>query len=191
MKIVLTGDSSVEKTTIAHIMECQFSHELALVANTAEIIKSALPLERISAGSQKCYQRAIYYMQVELENIVTFENPNKLILCDNGTLDCLNKWPESAVSFFKDVKSSLNTELKRYDLVIQINNIDTAPETDFKKNHTLDTHSFWSHHPNIVSISSNNSFRDCYSEVARILKLIINDTSNSELKHKLQNKQIY
>lgn len=65
---------------------------------------------------RRAAQRAIYYVQRELE--VTGDNHNPaIVLCDRGTIDGLAYWPGTAEGFWSSVGATLDIELARYDAV--------------------------------------------------------------------------
>lgn len=177
MKLVITGIPDIGKTTIAHIMECEFTKQVAVCADAIELIQNTLILNPKSPESQKCYQRALYHMQVELENMTLESHPNQLLICDHGTLDCLVKWPDSPQAFFNDVHSSLEQELSRYDWVIQING--STPVSEMASQQDFQT--LWRLHPHFFTIPAKKGFSFCYLETARIIKNILSGASYKEI----------
>ena len=173
MKVVITGKPDVGKTTITHIIKCEFAKEVVIGSDAIERMKAISIPNPKSLYSRKCYQRALYHMQVELENIMTDRHPDKLILCDHGTLDCLTLWPDSPESFYKDVNSSLEKELARYDWVIQINGSSSKSDSPLPTTPPLSSQDFWCRHPQFLTVPAKKGFSFCYIEIAKIIKDIL------------------
>jgi hypothetical protein len=68
----------------------------------------------------RCQQRAIYYVQKELEEIGALEGTGRAIICDRGSLDGLAYWPGIEEDCFKAVGCSMEKEIERYDWVIHL-----------------------------------------------------------------------
>ena len=65
-------------------------------------------------------QRAIFYVQKELELILQNEKQWFLGLCDRGTIDGLAYWPAEEALFWKDLGTTKNDEFKKYSCVIHL-----------------------------------------------------------------------
>jgi hypothetical protein len=63
-------------------------------------------------------QRAIYHVQRNLENVQAAQYPERVLLCDRGTVDGAAYWPGEPAGFFEAMGTSLDAELARYDGVI-------------------------------------------------------------------------
>jgi hypothetical protein len=69
-------------------------------------------------------QRAIFYVQRELESTANSENP-AVVLCDRGTLDGAAYWPGPG-DLWSAVGTTLEEQLGRYDAVIHLRPPTTA-----------------------------------------------------------------
>ena len=69
-----------------------------------------------SREGQEAAQRAIYHVQLELEALAEGE----LVLCDRGTLDGLAYWPGASEEFLRQLGTTRQRELGRYDVVIHL-----------------------------------------------------------------------
>ena len=65
-------------------------------------------------------QRAIHWVQSELESLAQSNDELATILCDRGTLDGLAYWPDHRDEFFSELKTTMYTELRRYEAVIHL-----------------------------------------------------------------------
>lgn len=120
-KIVFTGGPSGGKTSIIEILQRDFGGRVATVPEAATILyeggfpRMALPEAR------RCVQRAVYFVQGELENLYIGASKHaKALLCDRGTLDGPAYWPVSRTTFFKAVGSDFKREAARYDVVFHL-----------------------------------------------------------------------
>ena len=115
-------------------------------------------------------QRAIYHVQIHLEEAVVSQHPDQILLCDRGTVDGAAYWPGGSDDFFADIGSTLEQELSRYDAVIFFEsaamghmNIEgnnpvrnESLEQAVKLDHKLRT--LWSQHPRFILVPNNVSF---------------------------------
>lgn len=118
LRIVLTGGPGGGKTTAADMFRREIGERVVIVPETATLL--------FSGGFPRCHnpsavqatQRAIYNVQRNLEDIHSAEFPQRVLLCDRGTIDGAAYWPEGPDHFFAALGTSLAAELARYDAVI-------------------------------------------------------------------------
>ena len=86
--IVLTGGPCAGKTAVQHVAQEQFGDRLVLVPEAATLLFSGgFPLP-VSDVTRRAAQRAIYFVQRELEEACMAHAPeNAVVLCDRGTAD--------------------------------------------------------------------------------------------------------
>ncbi|MBK7961763.1 MAG: AAA family ATPase [Bdellovibrionales bacterium] len=65
-------------------------------------------------------QRAIFFVQRELERLVDDEKQSAIVLCDRGTLDGLAYWPDDEALFWKELGTSKAEQFSRYAAVIHL-----------------------------------------------------------------------
>ena len=81
MKIVLTGGPSAGKTALVAIIEKQFYKNVVAVPEAATILfQGGFPRKSDSAHVNH-QQRAIYFVQLELEAMAAIGEENKILLC--------------------------------------------------------------------------------------------------------------
>jgi hypothetical protein len=123
-------------------------------------------------------QTAIYHVQCNLEDVHSAMYPDRILLCDRGTVDSAIYWPSQGGAspapegggFFEALGTTLAQELARYDAVLffetaavgqlsieggnptRTESIEEAVELDRK----LQT--IWSQHPNYSFIPHEQSF---------------------------------
>jgi len=117
-KVVLTGGPGGGKTTAADMIGREFPDSVVVLKETATILfQGSFPRAGGPAARRAC-QRAIFKTQVELEEAVAAEHPDRVLLCDRGTLDGCAYWPEGPEAFFEALGTTIEAERARYDAVI-------------------------------------------------------------------------
>jgi predicted ATPase len=195
MKLVLTGGPSGGKTTLTQAIQKEFTSSVAVVPEAASIVYGGgWPRRKTLAGVQH-QQKAIYFVQRELESLLSEENENRLIICDRGSLDGCAYWPGPGPSrdFLTAVSSSLEKEVARYDWVIHL---DTAPSNYFDLTNPLRNETFeeawklnekikeaWSTHPQRVVIVNQDGdhFLEKLQRALFVVEKIIEGKSLAEI----------
>lgn len=117
-RIVLTGGPGGGKTTALDLIRRELGEKVVVVPETATILFSGGFPRRDEPDACRSAQKAIYNVQKNMENIQQSIYPDRVLLCDRGTLDGAAYWPEGEDAFFKNLNSSPEQELKRYDAVL-------------------------------------------------------------------------
>jgi hypothetical protein len=91
-----------------------------LVPEAATQVYSALQTrwDRLTLEGRYDVQRQIYRLQVEQEERLAVEHPDKILLLDRGTIDGAAYWPHGPDDYWRDLGTTLQAELARYDRVI-------------------------------------------------------------------------
>lgn len=197
MVIVLTGGPSAGKTSLVEILMKECWDQLVMVPEAATLLFGAGFPRRGEVEQIKCQQRAIYYVQRELERSALLEAKGRSLICDRGSLDSLAYWPEDrassfdtrASSFFESVGTSLASEIARYDWVIHL---ETAPQLSYlpssvrieseEEARVLDDRirQAWSSHPRRIIIENEKTFSTKVQRVVQTLHSILGSkTTNS------------
>ena len=119
-RIVLTGGPGAGKTVISRQLAAARPDRFVLVPEAATQVYDALQTrwDRLDLEGRRAVQRRIYRLQVEQEHRVAAAHPDKVLLLDRGTIDGAAYWPEGPDDYWRDLGSSLQTEIARYDAVI-------------------------------------------------------------------------
>ena len=132
-------------------------------------------------------QRAIYHVQRNLEDVQAALYPDRVLLCDRGTVDGAAYWPGKAADFFAAVESTLKRELKRYDAVIffesaavggmSIEGGNPVRNESLEQAVALDKklRDLWSKHPRFVLVPHNRSFFKKISYALAVLDGIVGE----------------
>ncbi len=117
-RVVITGGPGAGKTALIELLRKSVRADVAFVPEAATIVfgggfpRTAVP--RVARGGQ----RAIYYVQRELEAIV--DPAAAFVICDRGTLDGLAYWTGDEIDYYQELAIDRSTELGRYGAVIHL-----------------------------------------------------------------------
>ena len=189
-RIVLTGGPGGGKTTAGDLFRREMGDRVVLVPEAATMMFSGgFPRVKIP-DAVHASQRAIYHVQIHLEEAVMAAHPEQILLCDRGTVDGAAYWPGGSDGFFEDIGSSLEKELLRYDAVIFFESAamghmsieggnpirNESLEQAVKLDHKL--RALWSKHPRFVLVPHNTSFFKKISFGLAVLEDIVVKLSN-------------
>lgn len=177
--IVITGGPSGGKTTLIEAIKRELSSEVITVPEAASLLyHGGFPRGR-NVTSRIRAQKAIYYVQEQLEGLALDQKDTSTLVCDRGSLDGRAYWPDDTNDFFHELHTDLNQEMSRYDWVLHL---DTAHSHSYDVTNPLRTENFeeawklnerikwaWSQHPQILVVSANSDF---FSKMALCLHLI-------------------
>jgi len=129
-RIVLTGGPGAGKTALLELVRQSFCAHVKVLPEAASVIfGGGFPREDDDA-CRRAAQRAIYYVQRELEATGDSHNP-AIVLCDRGTVDGAAYWSGPPEEFWSSLRTTLVDELRRYDAVIHLK----TPGADHGYNH--------------------------------------------------------
>ena len=169
-RIVLTGGPGGGKTTAADFFRREMGERVILVPEAATMVFSGGFPRVHEPNAVHAAQRAIYHVQRNLEDVQAAQYPDRVLLCDRGTVDGAAYWPGQAHEFFEDLGTSMKSELRRYDAVIffesaavgglgieggnpiRNESMEQAVELDRK------LRALWSQHQRFVLVPHDNSF---------------------------------
>jgi predicted ATPase len=169
-RIVLTGGPGGGKTTAADLFRRELGERVVVVPESATIL--------FSGGFPRCHhlqalrgaQTAIFEVQRNLEDVQAELYPNRILLCDRGTVDGAAYWPTDPREFFEAMGTTLEAELGRYDAVVFFEtaakanmSIEGGNPTRVESNAEaveLDAklRALWSPHPRFTLVPNETSF---------------------------------
>jgi predicted ATPase len=117
-RVVLTGGPGGGKTTAADLFRREIGDRVIVVPEAATLLFTGGFPRPVQSDAQRSAQTAIYQVQRGLEDIQAAQYPDRILLCDRGTVDGGAYWPDGADDFYETVGSSHADELARYDAVI-------------------------------------------------------------------------
>ena len=118
-RVVLTGGPGGGKTAVLELIRQSFCEHVKVLPEAAGVIFGGGFPREDDRECKRAAQRAIFYVQRELENAGDSHNPT-IVLCDRGTLDGLAYWPGSIDEFWPSLNTTLDEQLARYDAVIHL-----------------------------------------------------------------------
>lgn len=192
VKIVITGGPSGGKTTLIEAIGKDLDGKVAVVPEAASILyRGGFPRKSSSLGRVHA-QRAICFIQRELEDLITLENNVQAIVCDRGSLDSIAYWPGDEESFFKSLSTSREKELARYQWVIHL---DTASSDHFDLTNPIRTETHkeavelnalvkeaWRGHPQRLIIQNSTEFLEKITKAKRAIKMILASSPLEEVR---------
>ncbi len=172
------------------------SDQVVLVPEAATMVFSGGFPRVAKPGATYAAQRAIYHVQIHLEEAVMAQHPDRILLCDRGTVDGAAYWPGEPHDFFHDIESTMERELGRYDAVIFFESAavggmgidggnpirNESMEQAIKLDHKL--RSLWSKHPKFVLVPHNPSFFKKISYGLAVLDGIVSELRGRKVRPK-------
>ncbi|MGF1733895.1 AAA family ATPase [Photobacterium satsumensis] len=170
LQVVVTGGPGGGKTTALDLFRRELGQKIAIVPEAATVLFSGGIIRSDDALVIKTIQKTIFQLQKNLEEIHKEQFPERLLVCDRGSLDGLAYWPGTETDFFKAVNSTFDEEIARYDAVIFFESA-AATGHDISSNNPVRSESseqavqldkalqkVWSRHPHFYFVGSSESF---------------------------------
>jgi hypothetical protein len=186
-RIVLTGGPGGGKTTAADLFRREIGERVVLVPEAATLLFSGGFPRDPRPESRRAAQCAIYHVQKNLEDVQSSRYPDRILLCDRGTVDGAAYWPPPGEDFFTCQGTTLEAELARYDAVlffesaavggihieggnpVRTEDVATAVELDFQ------LRALWSQHPRYQLVPHSRSFLEKLSRSVQLLQQLVHE----------------
>ena len=117
-RIVLTGGPGAGKTAVLELLRVALCRHVQMLPEAAGLVFGGGFPRGTSLALRRPAQRAIYYVQRELEE-TTLGLDAALVVCDRGTIDSLAYWP-GPEDMWESVRTTFADELERYFAVIHL-----------------------------------------------------------------------
>jgi predicted ATPase len=118
LRIALTGGPGGGKTTAADLFRREMGPRVVVVPESATILFAGGFPRAHDRFAREATQRAIYAVQRNLEDVQSARYPDRVQLCDRGTIDGAAYWPSGPDDFFAAMGTTHARELARYDAVL-------------------------------------------------------------------------
>jgi predicted ATPase len=180
-RVVLTGGPGAGKTAVLEIARKNFCQHISILPEAASIIFGGGFSRNDTLAAKKAAQRAIFFVQRELERLVEDEKQSAIVLCDRGTLDGLAYWPDDEALFWKELGTSKAEQFSRYAAVIHLR----TPPLEQGYNHQNPVRiesaiqaaeidqkiaNAWNGHPRRFFVESNSEFLEKVSQTIALIK---------------------
>lgn len=119
-RVALTGGPGAGKTAVLEMAGRVLCRHTALLPESASIVFSGGFPRRADDVARRAAQRAIFYVQRQIEWLVDQDARTPLAICDRGTVDGLAYWPGEPAEFYRDVGTDRASELGRYVGVVHL-----------------------------------------------------------------------
>jgi predicted ATPase len=117
-KIVLTGGPGAGKTAVLELVRRALCEHVHVVRESASVVFGGGFPRGTDLDGRRAAQRAIFYVQRELEAAASSANA-AVLLCDRGTVDGAAYWPGPG-ELWPAVETTLAEQVARYDVVIHL-----------------------------------------------------------------------
>lgn len=183
--VVLTGGPGAGKTAVLEVIRRNFGERVDVLPEAASILfKGGFPRNGDEAH-RRAAQRAIFYVQRELERMAQDGGSHSVGLCDRGTIDGLAYWPGEPASFWSELGTTYERELARYHAVIHLR---TPPARNYTHKNPMRTENaseaaaiderilgVWAPHPRRFIVESTTDFLD---KIVRVLTILNGELPN-------------
>jgi predicted ATPase len=179
-RVVLTGGPGAGKTALLELIRQSFCSHVKVLPEAASVVFGGGFPREDDPACRRAAQRAIFYVQRELESAGDSHNP-AIVLCDRGTIDGLAYWPGPLEEFWSSLGTTLEIELGRYNAVIHLRT--PAEEHGYNHQNPLRTESAgaaagiddrivqaWERHPRRFIVESSAEFLDKAARALEILR---------------------
>jgi len=163
---VLTGGPGAGKTAVLELLRQAMCEHVVVLPESAGIVFGGGFPRRTDDASRRAAQRAIFFVQRELEAAAEGANP-AILLCDRGTVDGAAYWP-GPDTLWSSVGVSRLTELARYDVVVHLRTPTSAQgyHTDAHRIETAEEAARvderialeWDGHPRVLVVDATTDF---------------------------------
>lgn len=170
-KIVLTGGPGGGKTTAADLFRREMGERVVVVPEAATLLFSGGFPRVTPDDGRRAAQSAIFHVQRNLEDVRATQYPDRVLLCDRGTVDGAAYWPGPPDEFFARMGTTHAAELARYDAVLFFESAATGGHAVIEggnptRNESVDeaarlderVRALWSAHPRFVAVANQSSF---------------------------------
>jgi predicted ATPase len=186
-RIVMTGGPGAGKTTAADLIRREIGEKIIVVPEAATMLFAGGFPRYSTTYAVEATQKAIYSTQCNLEDVQVAEYPDRILLCDRGTLDGSVYWPKGSTNYFDSMGTTLEREFERYDAVVffetaAVGDIDIEGGNPYRQesiqeaielDHQL--RKVWEQHPNFTFVPHNKSFIQKLNNAIKCVQKVIAD----------------
>jgi predicted ATPase len=124
---VLTGGPGAGKTAVLELVRRSFCRHVRILPESASIVFGGGFPRTDQPAVRRAGQRAIFFVQRELEAAAAAGDSPAVVVCDRGTVDGAAYWP-GPDEYWQAMETTRDAQLARYDVVIHLR---TPPVTGY------------------------------------------------------------
>src|ERR1041385_6158506 len=106
-RIALTGGPGGGKTTAADLLRRELGTRVVIVPESATILFAGGFPRSGQWDANRSAQSAIFHVQRNLEDVQSALYPERVLLCDRGTVDGAAYWDDGEDSFFRSLGTAI------------------------------------------------------------------------------------
>lgn len=191
LRVVLTGGPGGGKTTAVDLYRRELGNRVVVVPESATMLfAGGLPRGNDNVG-ERAVQRAIYQVQHSLEEIQTANFPDRVLLCDRGTIDGAAYWPDHPDDYFLAMGTTMSAELRRYDAVLffetaAVGGLEIEGGNRYRTESEWEAveldrrlRLLWSQHPRFHLVTHDRSFLHKINAGLAVLQQVLNGAGRS------------
>lgn len=178
--VAVTGGPGAGKTAVLAMALRSFCSHVGVLPEAASVVFGGGFPRHDSVIARRAAQRAIFHVQREIEALVIGEAQVAVGLCDRGTVDGAAYWPAPNESYWTELRTTLEVELRRYAAVIHLRT--PAEDRGYNRDNALRVESAreaeaidrrilsaWERHPCRLVVASDEDF---VVKASRALELV-------------------
>jgi hypothetical protein len=169
--VAFSGPASAEKSDLLEAVRDRFRRRVALVHNAAELLAPAHLGAQLSDNAHRAVLRTLFHLQLDLERTAVEDGTFRVALCDGGTLDTIDFWPEDETAFWSFLGTHREQHLRRYATVVHLR---PAIEPFAGRIRRVSAEQqrvefIWRDHPRVVVLEGDDSFPDLVERTTMIV----------------------
>jgi len=178
-RIVVTGGPGAGKTAVLELVRHSFCRHVSVLPESASILFGGGFPRTDRPADRRAAQRAIFYVQRELERAADDADSPAIVLCDRGTVDGAAYWPDPD-GFWESVETTREAQLGRYQTVLHLR---TPPVAGYNHHNPMRVESAaeaaaideriaraWEGHPRRFFVESTRDFLEKARTAVRLLR---------------------
>ena len=189
-RIALTGGPGGGKTTAADLFRRELGERVVIVPESATILFGGGFPRRRELEARRSAQSAIFHVQRCIEDVQSASFPDRVLLCDRGTVDGAAYWPNGDSDFFRAMGTSFDTELARYDAVVffetaavagtSIEGGNAIRNESIREAVEIDTRlrGLWSRHERFLFVPNSSSFFQKITHALGLLSVLVSELTS-------------
>jgi predicted ATPase len=169
--VVVTGGPGAGKTALLELARRHLCSHVVVLPEAASILFGGGFPRHPTDANRRAAQRAIFYIERELERLARAEPRTALVLCDRGSVDGAAYWPGPEAEMWAELQTTREAEFARYATVIHLATPPAGNGYDHSNPLRTETaaealaidariRQVWSGHPRVLDVPHAGHFLD-------------------------------